>query len=108
MKNTILKQTESSWPPLSPITLRMKAPERRKLYESGALVGDIKSRIHNTYATIGIHPDAPNHDKGMYNEYGTQHIPARSFVRSTWSKYHKTVIDMVTVTFVKRIKKIGR
>lgn len=104
MKDTIKKQTDSSWAPLARITLILKAPETRKLYESGQMVGDIKAKIHRAEATVGIHPEAENHDKGVYNEYGTDHIPPRSFIRSTWAKYQVEVKARIEAIFIRKTK----
>ena len=110
MKETIIKQTGSSgWHPLSPLTLLMKAPERRMLYDRGKMVEDIKVKIHGKVATVGIHPGAENHDIGVWNEYGTRYIPSRSFIRSTWAKYEKQVTEGIIARFVRRMRGfIGR
>lgn len=106
MKESIIRQTNSSWPSLSYITLMKKFPETRKLYHKGKLVEAIKAKVHAREATIGVHPEEPRHEIGIHNEYGAPRagIPARSFVRSTWVKYQLVVINMIKAGFVKKMK----
>lgn len=109
MKDTIRKQTESSWPALSPITLMKKFPETRKLYEKGFLVEAIKAKIAPLEATIGIHSEENRWEIGFWQEFGAPRagIPARSFVRSTWARYQMEVKARIEGIFVRKTK-IGK
>lgn len=47
------------------------------------------AKARNAYATVGIHEDAGEYEDGtsvvqvaLYNEFGTEHIPSRPFIRS--------------------------
>ena len=106
MKDAIRQQTESSWPPLSLVTLRKKFPETRKLFEKGDLVDAIKVKMAALEATIGVHPEEKRWDVGIWQEYGAPRagIPARSFVRSTWAKYQVEVKARIEAIFIKKTK----
>lgn len=106
MKDAIRQQTESSWPPLSLVTLRKKFPETRKLFEKGNLVDAIKVKMAALEATIGVHPEEKRWDVGIWQEYGVPRagIPARSFVRSTWAKYQVEVKARIEAIFIKKTK----
>lgn len=106
MKDAIRQQTESSWPPLSLVTLRKKFPETRKLFEKGELVDAIKVKMAALEATIGIHPGEKRWDIGIWQEYGAPRagIPARSFVRSTWAKYQVEVKARIEAIFIRKTK----
>ena len=106
MKDAIIQQTESSWPPLSLVTLRKKFPETRKLFEKGKLVDAIKVKMAALEATIGIHPGEKRWDVGIWQEYGAPRagIPSRSFVRSTWAKYQVEVKARIEAIFIRKTK----
>lgn len=105
MKDTIKKQTES-WAPLSPVTLRRKFPETRKLFEKGGLVNAIKAKIDHLDATIGVHKNEKRWEIGIFQEYGAPRagIPARSFIRSTWAKYQVEVKARIEAIFIRKTK----
>ena len=109
MKDAIRQQTESSWAPLSLVTLRKKFPETRKLFEKGDLVDAIKVKMAALEATIGIHPGEKRWEIGIWQEYGAPRagIPARSFVRSTWAKYQLEVKARIEAIFIRKTK-IGK
>lgn len=51
---------------------------------------EILKKTPNAYVSIGVHPDAGNYDDGqsvievaLWQEFGTEDIPSRSFIRST-------------------------
>lgn len=106
MKDTIEKQTESSWAPLSLVTLRKKFPETRKLFEKGNLVDAIKAEIGTVEATIGIHKNEKRWEIGIFQEYGAPRagIPSRSFIRSTWAKYQLAVKARIEAIFIRKTK----
>ena len=106
MKDAIEKQTESSWPSLSLVTLRKKFPETRKLFEKGDLVDSIKAEIGPVEATIGIHPNEKRWEIGIFQEYGAPRagIPSRSFIRSTWAKYQMVVKARIEAIFIRKTK----
>lgn len=108
MKDTIKKQTES-WPSLSPVTLRKKFPETRKLFEKGHLVDSIKVKMATLEATIGVHKDEKRWEIGVWQEYGAPRagIPSRSFIRSTWAKYRLEVKARIEAIFIRKTK-IGK
>jgi len=109
MKDTIEKQTESSWASLSLVTLRKKFPETRKLFEKGNLVDAIKAEIGHVEATVGIHKNEKRWDIGIFQEYGAPRagIPSRSFIRSTWARYQLEVKARIEAIFIRKTK-IGK
>lgn len=59
---------------------------------SGQTLGDVLKRVQDSAITVGIHKTEGAHkgsdgatvvEVGTYNEYGTERIPERSFLRST-------------------------
>jgi len=106
MKDTIEKQTESFWAPLSLVTLRKKFPETRKLYEKGKLVAAIKAEVGRIEATIGIHKNESRWEIGIFQEYGAPRagIPARPFIRSTWARYQIEVKARIEAIFIRKTK----
>lgn len=106
MKDTIKNQTDSSWPPLSLVTLRKKFPETRKLFEKGKLVDAIKVKMATLEATVGIHTEERRWEIGIWQEYGAPRagIPARSFIRSTWVRYQIEVKARIEAVFIRKTK----
>jgi len=71
---------------------------------SGQKLADIAKRLMDSAVTVGVHRDEKAYSDGTrvqdvaaWNEYGTDSIPERSFVRSTLADKRKTYFRRVSV-----------
>jgi len=93
-------------PPNAESTLERKAPKTHTLIDTGELLGSITYKISNTEDTIigevGIFEEKLL-ERALANEYGTDRIPARSFLRSTYDENIDKILNKLQENFLKEV-----
>jgi hypothetical protein len=93
-------------PPNAESTLRRKAPKTQTLVNTGELLGSITYRISDMGDTVigevGVFKEKLV-KRALANEYGTDRIPARSFLRSTYDENIDRILNKLQEDFLKKV-----
>jgi len=90
IENAIRQKILSNIPPPNSLaTVRAKGSSHT-LIDSGTMLDTISSKVESNEniisITVGLLEEDNIAEYACYNEYGTNHIPERSFIRSTYDE----------------------
>jgi hypothetical protein len=93
-------------PPNAESTLKRKAPKTHTLINTGELLGSITYSISDmgdsVIGEVGVFEEKLI-DRALANEYGTDRIPARSFLRSTYDENIDQILNKLQENFLKEV-----